>query len=397
MTSNTAVRVSDVAKRFRIFHERNQYLKSSVLRGRRASFEEFWALDGVSFDIAKGESFGIIGANGSGKSTMLKCITQILRPDRGSIAVDGSMSALLELGAGFHPELSGKENIYLNAAILGLSRRDIERKFDEIVDFAGLERFIDTPVKNYSSGMYVRLGFAIAIHVEPDILVIDEVLAVGDETFIRKCSEKIAAFRSDGRTIVLVSHGLGQVRTLCDRVAWLSNGKLERIGPAPEVVDAYTGASQPDRVEQAAEGVRWGTGEVRVGRIELLNGDGQTTTSIRTGDDVTVRLHYDFEDEVRKPVIWIAIHHLDGTMLSSPSSLEADLIPDVLHGAGTIDITFPAISLLAGTYDVSVGITDRTTLHIYDQWQKALRFDVQRGQPYQQFGYVHLNPKWALY
>jgi ABC-2 type transport system ATP-binding protein len=188
MNATPVITVDHVSKRFRLYHERNQSLKASVLRGGRARFEEFWALDDVSFEVPEGSTFGLIGENGSGKSTLLKCIARILRPDKGSISARGKLSALLELGAGFHPELSGRENVYLNGSILGLSKKQLDERFDEIVAFAGIEHFIDTPVKNYSSGMYVRLGFSVAINVDPDLLLIDEVLAVGDAEFQRKCT-----------------------------------------------------------------------------------------------------------------------------------------------------------------------------------------------------------------
>ena len=230
--SEYAITVYSVSKNFRLYHERNRYIKAAILRGRRARYEEFWALDDVSFNVDHGATVGIIGSNGSGKSTMLKCLTGIYRPDKGKVAINGNVAALLELGAGFHPELSGRENIYLNAAILGMSKKDVDRQFDSIVEFAGLERFIDTAVKNYSSGMTVRLGFSIAAHVEPEILLIDEVLSVGDQQFQRKSSEKIEEFRREGRTIVVVSHSLGALQTLCKEIVWLEKGKLRMKGPA---------------------------------------------------------------------------------------------------------------------------------------------------------------------
>ena len=202
---SAAITVDGLWKNFRLYHERNRYIKAAVLRGRRARYEEFWALKDVSFEIPQGETFGIIGSNGSGKSTMLKCLAGILYPNKGGVTVDGKLAALLELGAGFHYELTGRENVFLNGAILGLSKKDLELKYDEIVQFAGLEKFIDTPVKNYSSGMIVRLGFAIATNVNPEILLIDEILSVGDQNFQRRSAEKIDEFRRDGRTIIIVS------------------------------------------------------------------------------------------------------------------------------------------------------------------------------------------------
>ena len=234
-----AVRVKDVSKRFRLYHERNQTLKSAILRGRTSRHEDFWALKDISFDVATGETHGLIGSNGSGKSTLLKCLAKIYWPTSGTIDYRGRMASLLEVGSGFHLELSGRENIYLNGSILGMSKKDIDSKFDDIVDFSGVERFLDQPVKNYSSGMYVRLGFSIAINVEPDILVVDEVLSVGDEEFQRKSFQKFRELKKQGRTIILVTHAMPVVRDLCDSVTWLNNGVLEETGPAEQVVDAY--------------------------------------------------------------------------------------------------------------------------------------------------------------
>jgi len=238
-TTGAAIVVEGVSKRFRLYKERNSTLKSALMRRRRAVFEEFWAVRDVSFEVPRGSTFGIIGRNGSGKSTLLKMLARILHPDGGSIVMNGRSAALLEVGSGFHPELSGRENVYLNGSILGMSRREVEARFDEIVDFAGVRTFIDQPVKNYSSGMYVRLGFAVAVNVRPDILVVDEVLAVGDAAFKAKSAAKFKEFMADGRTIVLVSHSMGQVKDLCDTVAWLDAGRVRQVGPAAEVVAAY--------------------------------------------------------------------------------------------------------------------------------------------------------------
>ena len=237
--STWAVRVKDVSKRFRLYHERNQTLKSAILRGRTSRHEDFWALKDISFDVATGETHGLIGSNGSGKSTLLKCLAKIYWPTSGTIDYRGRMASLLEVGSGFHLELSGRENIYLNGSILGMSKKDIDSKFDDIVDFSGVERFLDQPVKNYSSGMYVRLGFSIAINVDPDILVVDEVLSVGDEEFQRKSFHKFRELKKQGKTIILVTHAMPVVRDLCDSVTWVNNGVLEETGPAERVVDAY--------------------------------------------------------------------------------------------------------------------------------------------------------------
>jgi len=234
-----AVDVAHVSKKFRLYHERNQSLKSAVMRRRVSVHEDFWALKDVSFEVPVGSTFGLIGSNGSGKSTLLKCLAKILYPEKGSIVARGKVAAMLEVGSGFHPELSGRENVYLNGSILGMSRKEIDRKFDSIIDFSGVEQFIDQPVKNYSSGMYVRLGFSVAISVDPDVLVVDEVLAVGDADFQRKCEIKFADFRAQGKTVILVSHSLGTVNKMCDQAAWLQNGTLREVGPTAHTVAAY--------------------------------------------------------------------------------------------------------------------------------------------------------------
>ena len=237
--SQPAVEVNNLSKRFRLFHERNQTLKSAVMRGKRGSYEEFWALKDVSFDVAEGQTFGLIGRNGSGKSTLLKCLAQILYPTSGEIRYNGRMASLLEVGSGFHPELSGIDNVFLNGAILGMSKKEIKSKLESIIDFAGVGSFIDQPVKNYSSGMYVRLGFSVAIHVEPEILIVDEVLAVGDKDFKEKCDAKFSEMKKSGRTIVLVTHDMKAVRDMCDSAAWLDKGVVKDLGPAAGVVASY--------------------------------------------------------------------------------------------------------------------------------------------------------------
>ncbi len=391
-----AVAVDNVAKKFRLYKERNQSLKATIMRGRRAITEDFWALKDVSFDVPEGATFGLIGENGSGKSTMLKCIAQILRPDRGSIGVHGKMSALLELGAGFHPELSGRENVFLNGAILGLGQRELRRRFDDIVDFAGIGEFIDEPVKNYSSGMYVRLGFSVAINVDPDILLVDEVLAVGDESFQRRCNEKFASLRAQGKTIILVSHGMGSVQTLCDQVAWFQHGELMALGKPRDIIERYTGEAQVDHQVDEQGHVRWGTGEARISQVEMLGPGDRPTSRLRSGDPLRIRLHYETTEPVAQPGFGIAINTLQGFALTGPNSIDAECIPDKIDGAGFVDIEFDALRLLPGTYDLSVGICDRTKFHIFDHRQNLIRFDVERGSIYEQYGSVSIGPRWRI-
>ena len=379
--SNSAVEVRNVSKMFRLYHEKNQYLKTALLRGRRARYEDFWALKDVSFDIPHGSTFGIIGSNGSGKSTLLKCLAGILTPDKGSITVNGRIAALLELGAGFHPELSGRENVFLNGAILGMTRSELETKFDEIVEFAGLEEFIDTPVKNYSSGMTVRLGFAIAINVDPEILIIDEVLAVGDAAFQLKCYEKIEEFRKQGKTIILVSHGVGDVAKLCDTVAWIEKGRLAEIGDSYEVVGSYMGESHDAQTRTTGQvGDRWGSGEAKILGVDFLKQDGQALKNIRTGEPVVLRINYEVMEPIEELVVGIRVSHLHGTNIWGTNTHRRGLKIQPRTGPGHIDIDMSAFPLLAGTYDLTIALSDGSEVHSFDHWEKGLRFDVNQGK-----------------
>jgi ABC-type polysaccharide/polyol phosphate transport system ATPase subunit len=392
-----AISVEGVSKRFRLYHERNRSLKAAVLKGGRARYDEFWALRDVSFEIEAGKTYGLVGENGSGKSTLLKCIARILRPDEGRIRARGKMAALLELGSGFHPELSGRENVFLNGSILGLSRRELLARFDEIVSFAGLERFIDQPVKNYSSGMYVRLGFSVAINVDPEILLVDEVLAVGDAAFQRRCNEKFADFRRAGKTVVIVSHAADAMRTMCDKVAWLQEGRLVAEGRPAEVVDSYVDEGHEDRVEVAPEvaASRWGSGEVRLTAVQLVGAGGHDVTHPATGDTVTFRLRYEAAAPVPKPVFGLALETLDGTWLWAHHTRDAGFVPDEVAGEGTVDLHVPRLLLQPGTYDLSASVVDYTTTHQYDYLRRCLRFDVVHGDPRESGGYVALDGRWS--
>jgi len=398
VTDDVAITVTDVRKRFRLYDERNQSLKAAIMRGRRARYREFVALAGVSLDVPKGTTLGLIGANGSGKSTLLKCIARIIRPDQGRIEVEGKVSALLELGAGFHPELSGRENVYLNGAILGLSRSELDEAFPQIVAFSGLdEEFIDAPVKNYSSGMYVRLGFSVAINVNPDVLLVDEVLAVGDEGFQQKCNEKFADLRRSGKTIVVVSHALNNVRSLCDVCVWLDHGVVKAMGPAGEVIDAYISESHDGRVDAAGTGHHWGSGEVTIERVELLGPDGHPTSKARTGDDVTVRVVVRSNQPIAKPVFTVSVHTVEGLLVTSPNSKEGGVVPDELDGTVSADLALGPLRLLPGTYDLSVTVRDYSMAQVFDSHDRCLRFDVDPGTPHESFGgIVTLGGRWSV-
>ena len=391
-----AITIDHVSKKFRMHHEKNQYLKTTLLRGRRARYDDFWAVKDVSFDIPEGSTFGIIGSNGSGKSTLLKCLAGILSPDKGSLSINGRLSALLELGAGFHPDMSGRENVHLNGAILGMTSSEIVHRFDDIVDFAGLGAFIDTPVKNYSSGMVVRLGFAIAANVEPDILIIDEVLAVGDSSFQQRCFEKIESFRQDGRTIVLVSHGLSQVEQLCNTVAWLEKGTLRAIGDGYKIVSEYEGVSHNAKVRIEGEiGERWGSGEADITKVELLDQDLNAREMFSTGRPLTIRIHFDAHIPITDAVVGIRITHLHGTNVWGTNTKRRAFSIPRIHGVGSVDLEIESLPLLEGTYDLTVALSDHAEVHPFDHWEKRIRFDVHQYDTFDE-GIVQIESKWAL-
>jgi ABC-2 type transport system ATP-binding protein len=392
----SAISIDNVSKKFRLYHEKNQYLKTTLLRGGRSRYEDFWAVQDVSFEIPVGSTFGIIGSNGSGKSTLLKCLAGILTPDKGKLTVNGRLSALLELGAGFHPELSGRENIFLNGAILGMTQKEIQQRLDDIVDFSGLDHFIDTPVKNYSSGMVVRLGFSIAANVEPEILLIDEVLAVGDAEFQLRCYEKIERFRQDGRTIVLVSHGLSQVEQMCDTVAWLEKSHLKELGSSFEVVQKYNGASHHaiQRVDEDEIGDRWGTGEATITKVELTK-SGTATSLFTTNEDMKIRVHYDAPTGISDAVIGIRITHLYGmNVWGTNTKRKGTRIPQ-LKGKGFVDLDIPHLRLLEGTYDLTIALSDTAEVNAFDHWEKRVRFDVKQVGTFDE-GVAALDGVWTV-
>jgi ABC-type polysaccharide/polyol phosphate transport system ATPase subunit len=391
-----ALTVANVSKTFRVHHERANSLKQYLAAKGRNRYEEFYALRDVSFEVRSGEAFGVIGHNGSGKSTLLKCMAGILQPNSGSITVHRRMSALLELGAGFHPDLSGRDNVFLNASILGMSRPEIARRFDEIVDFSGLEQFIDTPVKAYSSGMYVRLAFAVAINVDPEMLLIDEILAVGDIAFQQKCMEKFVQFRDEGRTLVLVTHDMGSIRNFCDRAIWLDHGVVAGEGSPTELVELYTESmlSGDDGVP-AAEGARRGSGEIKVDRVEMMV-NGRQAFRAKTGDTVTFRLHYSTSEPVPTPVFAIELARLGAATVTAPSTRDGDLVPDLIDRPGVLDVTLERIALLPGPHVLHTEITDFGRQHFYDHVQTALRFDVIAGDSNEVNGLVTMRPTWTL-
>ena len=395
MTDNAVV-VSDVSKSFRIYRDRQRSIKATVIKGGRARYDEFWALKDVDLEIHQGKTFGLLGNNGSGKSTLLKCMAKILKPNKGSISHIGRMAAMLEVGSGFHPELSGRDNVYLNGAILGMSKAEIDGKFDSILDFSGVSDFIDQPVKNYSSGMYVRLGFAVSIHVDPDVLLVDEVLAVGDMAFQEKCTEKFADLKREGRTVVVVSHAVDQMRSFCDEAAWLRKGQLMGFGPAQAIIDEYADQAHntSSNTEAAVEHLKghFGSGEATIDRFELLK-DSHEVDLVRTCDAVTIRMHFTCHEAVENPVFGFEIEHEAGFLLWGHITDDGEF-PSLRPGPGSVDLVIPSLYLRPGIFRVNGGISARGRTRSVDEFRRALTFTVGRGDVVETSGAVILNSRF---
>jgi lipopolysaccharide transport system ATP-binding protein len=418
-----AIILRDVSKSFRKNTIRREYstMKSELVqffrRGKRPNeVRTIDALKGVSFEVPRGKVFGLIGRNGSGKSTLLKIITGIYAPSSGTLEVNGRISALLELGAGFHPEFSGRENILINGIILGMSRREIRERMDQIIEFSELGDFIDEPVRTYSSGMYMRLAFSIATHVDPEILIIDEILAVGDEHFGRKSLAKMNEFRTNGKTIFLVTHDLGTIQKWCDRAAWLDGGVIRAIGEPAEVVRAYKSAVaefettleqkqatppaaksikaepvQPESGPPAEPGKRWGNFLGEVSGAEVLGSNGRPVEECTPDDALTFRMHYRFKGEVGEPIFTVVIIRADGMALWE-TKVTANELGRSLAREGTIDLRIDRLGLCDGDYrfDLSV-VRDGAILDFH----KALYgFRVVSGQP-PVLGLVKLAHRWS--
>ncbi len=367
-----------VGRSGRLYSLKGALLHGDLLRGMGAG-GGFTALEDFDLEVGPGEAVGIIGPNGSGKSTVLKLITGILRPTRGSVAVDGRVTALIELGAGFHPEISGRENIIINGMLLGLSRREVEDKLEEIVRFSGVGDFIDQPVKTYSSGMFVRLGFSVAVAVDPDILLIDEVLAVGDEAFTRRCLDRIARMRRQGVTLVIVSHDLDLVTSLADRAVYLEAGRTVAEGPSDAVVARYRSDvaegersdEVSERVRVIEEGRRWGTGDVEILGVDLSSG-GVPLRVLPSGADAAVTIRYAVRRPVEDFVFGIAWHRIDGTQVAGHNTWLDGFKPRVLDHDGEVRCVYPKLELAPGEYVLDVAIHSVEGL-AYDYWCRAAR------------------------
>ncbi|MCS5716618.1 ABC transporter ATP-binding protein [Herbiconiux sp. CPCC 205763] len=388
------VEINDVSKRFIIRKEKS--LKERLVNaGRSKQFkEDFWALKNVSLEIESGSTIGLIGPNGSGKSTLLKTIGGIIQPTSGSVQRRGRLAALLELGAGFHQDLTGRENVYLNASILGLSRRQTDLYFDDIVEFSGIKDFIDTQVKFYSSGMYVRLAFAVAVHVDPDLLLVDEVLAVGDEAFQRKCLDKIRSFQAEGRTIVLVTHSLGQVTELCDRAVLLSKGQVMFDGVPHEAVRDFRDILEERRVDEVtakAEKAHEPVQEGRVVETVVFARGREVGDDIHPGDDIIIRATFEHPTGIDD---WIAAVQIDSTMGTAVYGTASPRFENVhlprLTSPRTIEFVIKNAQFGTGRYFINTSLMDKEKRHLHDAVQNAT-FEV----PYYPLavGVLHAEPE----
>ena len=397
--TTTVISMENVSKRFVIRKEKS--LKERVVNSRRSELhkEDFWALRDINLEIESGSSVGLVGPNGSGKSTLLKAIGGIIQPTSGSVKLRGRLAALLELGAGFHPDLTGRENVYLNASILGLTRRQTERHFDAIVDFSGIERFIDTQVKFYSSGMYVRLAFAVAVHVDPDVLLIDEVLAVGDEPFQRKCMERIRGFQHEGRTIVLVSHGLDQVAELCDRAVVIEQGVIKADGLPRDSLRVLRDDFELTRREDVERAQKTPSDDgppppkAEVISVEITAGGATSTNmSIRPGDDLRIRVQVKAQEPLEDWILGIAINNpLGQSVFGTNTKLMEIALPRVTD-EGKFQFDLPRVGLGEGAYSVDAAISLKNGLEVHRLVEGA-RIVVQASG--RTVGFVHLEPEFT--
>jgi len=394
------VRLRGVSRSFHVYHERNRTLKEVLLRRRRADATELWALRDVDLDIKPGQAIGIIGENGSGKSTLLKLVAGILSPQTGTVEAGGAVAAMLELGAGFHPDFTGRENVYLNGSIHGLSERAVAGRFDEIVAFAELEDFIDMPVRSYSSGMQMRLAFAVASHVNPDILLLDEVLAVGDEAFQRKCFGRIFDFRRRGGTLLFVSHDPSTIERVCDRVILLLDGEIAADGRPDEVVSRYhrllaNAASEPTRREtnDSDDSQSWGTREVAIESVQLVGPSG-ATDRFMSGDPFAVAIRLRSGNRVATPVVGIAVHSADGSLCYGTNTHLDELPIDVIDGTLTVRFGVNALALHEGRFFLTIAVHSadgRDVYHWLDRWLEFTVFQRTAG-----IGNVDLSGSWAV-
>lgn len=395
MSREHAIVVESVTKEFRMRSARGGSLKALVLerlRRRSGAARTLKALDDVSFAVNRGETLGLIGANGAGKSTLLGLITGTMRPTRGTIATHGTISSLLELGAGFHPDLTGRENIFLYGAIMGLSRQQMRGRFDAIVGFAGLEKFIDQPVKHYSSGMYVRLGFAVAVEVDPEILLIDEVLAVGDLAFQRKCLQKMRDFRRAGKTMLIISHDINTIQSISDRILMLDSGKVVGLGDPAEIARSYQNLSR-QKVANVM-GREWGTGEVRIVGVEFFDDRNERTDAFRWGGSLSAKIRYEATRRIDNPVFGFSLADKEGRVVYGNNTQIEGFRIDHVEGAGSLTLKLDRLAMATGTYLFSFSVHSADHLQNYHRLDH--RFPVTVDCPKNFEGPCYMPSTWRF-
>ncbi len=395
MSSDISIQVEGGGKRFRLRHAGTRTLKSvalDLLRPGKGASRELWALKDIGFTVARGKTLGLIGANGAGKSTLLALLAGTMEPTEGRITMRGTISSLLELGAGFHPDLTGRENVFLAGAIMGLTRAQMRKRFDAIVDFADIGQFIDQPVKHYSSGMYVRLGFAVAVEVDPDILLIDEVLAVGDAVFQRKCLKRMAEFRQQNKTMLIISHDLNTIQSVSDEILFLDHGRILGHGTPEAVIGQYESFSRGVTASDLKR--EWGTREVVLTGAEFLNDSGRETSKFRWGEALTVRLHYQAAAPVGPSVFGFAVSDEQGRVINGNNTqIEKVEIPG-LRGAGTILLRIPSLNLASGTYLFSFSAHSADHRINYHRLDHAFAIGVDAEKRFE--GVCYLPCEWRM-
>ncbi len=410
--NENAIEVRHVTKHFKVFFDKSNQLKERALFWKRNRFEERKVLNDVSFSIKKGEAVGLVGRNGCGKSTTLKLLTRIIYPNEGSIELNGRVSSLIELGAGFHPDMSGRENIYINASIFGLSKKEIDERLDDIIKFSELKEFIDNPVRTYSSGMYMRLAFSVAINVDADILLIDEILAVGDANFQAKCFNRLREIKQTGTTIVIVSHSLGQIEQICDRSIWIKDGHIEADGNPKDVHFKYLDFMNEERIaqteaeradieretqrvkEERKKSSRTGDRRAEFTKVQMLNSLGEHCTTLRTGDPMTLNLEYTVHEKVEDCVLGFAIMRSDGLWVYGTNT-RIDRKPNFnIDKNGSYKVKFNEINLLPGEYWCDVTIEYGEGIPV-DYYRQAIKFEVVSNVT--DAGVVRLDHEWELH
>jgi lipopolysaccharide transport system ATP-binding protein len=408
-----AVTVENLSKSFVLGSAAQPTLREIIMaalsRARRAEAKErstVWALRDVSFEIEQGELVGIIGRNGAGKSTLLKLLSRITYPTRGGVKVVGRVGSLLEVGTGFHEELTGRENIYLNGSILGMRKREIDRRLDEIIAFADVERFIDTPIKRYSSGMRLRLGFSVAAHLDTDILFVDEVLAVGDAAFQRKCLNAMGELQYHGRTVLFVSHNMTAVEHLCPRSIWIEGGTVRQDGASSDVIREYMSASaglKHATLDLQSASDRRGDGSIRYHGLEILDLEQNPVNLVRSGDGLRLRLHYEAFQQIANPIFGIRLHSSSGVFLTDVSTWNLGVeLPSLAPGRGFVDLTIDALNLMPGRYFLSLWLSGSGAI-TYDVLEHCAALDVEPSNYYRsgrgidgRFGLVVLPCRWDV-